>query len=447
MRVSVIGTGYVGLVSGVCLASKGHQVTCVDIDPAKIEQINSAVPPIHEEGLQELLNDTVGKTLNGTTDLRSAVLNSDLSLIAVGTPFDGRHIDLTYIREAARQIGEILRDKEGYHLVVVKSTVVPGTTSDVVAPIIAGASGKKLGEGFGVGMNPEFLREGNAIEDFQNPDRIVLGGSDARAISILDELYAIFDGVDIVRTDPRTAEMIKYTANSLLATLISFSNEIGNLCAKVGVDAMDAMHGMHLDKRFMPLMPDGSRVKPGSISYLEPGCGFGGSCFPKDVKALVAYGEDAGNPMPLLRSVIDINKVQPQRMIDMLKARLPELAGLKIAVLGIAFKPGTNDIRESPALPIVQALLDASAKVVAYDPTAQSEAEKVFGKSLVFSDTLETAISDVDAVLIVTRWKAFEAIPALLASRETQPLIVDGRRMLDKNSVDNYVGIGLPHNS
>lgn len=444
MRVSVIGTGYVGLVSGACLASKGHHVICVDIDPVKIDQINRAQPPIHEEGLQELLNETVGTTLNGTTDLRSAVLNSDLSLIAVGTPFDGRHIDLTYIREAARQIGEILRDKDGYHLVVVKSTVVPGTTSDVVAPIIAEASGKTLGEGFGVGMNPEFLREGNAIEDFQNPDRIVLGGSDDRAIAVLDELYAIYDGVDIMRTDPRTAEMIKYTANSLLATLISFSNEIGNLCAKVGVDAMDAMHGMHLDKRFMPLMPDGSRVKPGSISYLEPGCGFGGSCFPKDVKALVAYGEDAGTPMPLLRSVIDINKIQPERMIEMLKARHPKLAGLKVAVLGIAFKPGTDDIRESPALPIVQSLLEASANVIAYDPTAQSEAEKVFGQSLVFADTLESAIADVDAVLIVTRWKSFEALPEMLAGRQPQPLVVDGRRMLNKASLANYAGIGLP---
>ena len=444
MRVSVIGTGYVGLVSGACLAAKGHDVTCVDIDPGKVEQINRADPPIHEAGLQELLDQTVGKTLTATTDLRSAVLESDLSLIAVGTPFDGDHIDLKYIREAARQIGETLREKDGYHLIVVKSTVVPGTTSDVVAPIVAEASGKTLGEGFGVGMNPEFLREGNAIEDFMTPDRIVLGGSDESAIELLGKLYAVFDGVDVVKTNPRTAEMIKYTANSLLATLISFSNEIGNLCTEVGVDAIEAMHGMHLDKRFMPILEDGRRVKPGFISYLEAGCGFGGSCFPKDVKALIAYGEDTGRPMPLLRSVIDINHDQPDRMLDMLARHYPDLAGVRVAVLGVAFKPGTDDIRESPALPIIEKLMAAGADVTAFDPTAEEEARKVFGDRLAFADTLEAAVRTADAVMIVTRWEAYNALPGLLAGREDQPLVIDGRRMLAKESVARYEGIGLP---
>ncbi|MEL6830725.1 MAG: nucleotide sugar dehydrogenase, partial [Pseudomonadota bacterium] len=265
MKVSVIGTGYVGLVSGVCLAEKGHQVVCVDIDPAKVDMINAGEPPIFEAGLEELLKNNIGSRLSASTDLRTAVLESDISLIAVGTPFDGDKIDLQYIRDVSREIGEVLRDKTSFHAVIVKSTVVPGTTDGVVAPILAEASGGVPSVDFGVGMNPEFLKEGDAIVDFMNPDRIVLGGMDDQTIDMLSELYSVFEGVDLVRCDTRTAEMIKYTANSLLATLISFSNEIGNLCAEMGVDTLDAMNGMHLDKRFMPILADGTRVRPGMI--------------------------------------------------------------------------------------------------------------------------------------------------------------------------------------
>lgn len=445
MKISIVGTGYVGLVSGVCLASKGHDVTCIDVIQDKVDRINSGVPPIFEEGLEPLMKELVGTKLKATTDFREAVMASELSLIAVGTPFDGERIDLKYIRAVAKQIGEVLKDKESYHVVIVKSTVVPGTTEDVVLPILEEASGKKAGVDFGVGMNPEFLKEGEAIKDFMEPDRIVLGGIDDRTIDKLAELYASFSDTDKIRTKPRTAEMIKYTANSLLATLISFSNEIGNLCALLdGVDVTEVMHGVHLDKRFSPLMPDGSRVSPSSLTYLAAGCGFGGSCFPKDVKALIRYGQDLGNPMSVLDSVIKVNLDQPNRMMELLSKHFPDLTGLKVAVLGLAFKPGTDDIRESASIAVVRMLLAAGAEVTAFDPIAQEETEKTLGQDAInYAATLDECIDDVSAILIMTSWPEFKDIPGRIADMERPPLLVDGRRMIDKDSVPTYEGIGL----
>jgi UDPglucose 6-dehydrogenase len=443
MKISVIGTGYVGLVSGACLADLGHEVVCVDLDPRKVDMITNKNPPIYEKGLQELLDKNVPVRLSATTDLRKAVLESDLSLIAVGTPFDGSLIDLKYIRAAAADIGKALKDKPGYHMVVVKSTVVPGTTTDVVLPILEAESGKTAGVDFGVGMNPEFLREGEAIDDFMVPDRIVLGGIDERSIDTLGELYSVFKTADIVRTDPRTAEMIKYTANSLLATLISFSNEIANLCAAQKVDVGEAMRGVHLDRRFSPILPSGERVTPGLVSYLWPGAGFGGSCFPKDVKALVAHGENAGVPMQLLRSVIEVNGRQPQKMLDMLEAGLGAVSGKAITVLGVAFKPGTDDIRESPSLPVIEALVAKGAKVTAFDPIARKEAEHVLNGDVAFKDNLNDAIDGAAAILVMTAWPEFKALPELVGMGKDAALVIDGRRMLPKTSVANYAGIGL----
>ncbi|NEQ67155.1 MAG: UDP-glucose/GDP-mannose dehydrogenase family protein [Symploca sp. SIO2D2] len=445
MKVSVVGTGYVGLVSGVCLAEKGHQVTCVDIDQSKVDKINQGIPPIYEEGLEELLKKNIQSNVKATTDLRGAVMDSEISLIAVGTPFDGQEIDLKYIKEVARQIGEVLKDKPAYHLVVTKSTVVPGTTDEVVLPILEEASGKKAGVDFGVGMNPEFLKEGEAIKDFMYPDRIVYGGIDEKSISLLAELYSVFEGVDQLATNCKTAEMIKYTANSLLATMISFSNEIGNLCAAVGnIDVVEVMKGVHLDKRLTPILPTGERIVPSFTTYIEAGCGFGGSCFPKDVKALNSYGEKLGSPMRLLEAVIGVNSEQPEKILSLLGKHVSELKGVNIAVLGLAFKPGTDDIRESPAIPVTQSLLDAGAVVKAYDPIAKHEAQKVFGEDkLVFCDDLSDAIAQVEVIIIITRWPEFQQIPALLAKLEKPPLVIDGRRMLNKKSVKRYEGIGL----
>lgn len=442
MKVSVVGTGYVGLVSGVCLAHVGHDVVCIDIDQSKVDMINQGQPPIYEVGLEKLLGDLVGKSLSATTDFDKAVRESDLSLIAVGTPFDGQEIDLQYIRQVARQIGKVLATKDSYHTVIVKSTVVPGTTEEVVLPILEEASGKKAGVDFGVGMNPEFLKEGEAIDDFMYPDRIVLGGIDDRSIDALAELYAAFPDTDKIRTSPRTAEMIKYTANSLLATLISFSNEIGNLCTAIGgVDVTEVMEGVHLDKRFSPILDQG-RVRPSSLSYIEAGCGFGGSCFPKDVKALITYGQDKDQPMSVLKSVIDTNAAQPARMVEMAKRHYSSLKDVKVALLGLAFKPGTDDIRESASLAVIDLLQAEGAEITAFDPIAQEETEKHLGAdAIAYADTVEACIKDAEVIMLMTSWPAFRDLPDLLKGRDT--LLIDGRRMIAKDAVARYEGIGL----
>jgi UDPglucose 6-dehydrogenase/GDP-mannose 6-dehydrogenase len=366
-------------------------------------------------------------------------------MIAVGTPFKDDAIDLTDVKTVSHQIGKVLADKDTYHMVVVKSTVVPGTTEEVVLPAIAVSSGKTVGSDFGIGMNPEFLREGEAISDFQHPDRIVLGGIDEKSLNYLEALYAAFDGVDIIKTNPKTAEMIKYTANSLLATMISFSNEIANLCSSIGgIDVVEVMNGVHLDKRLSPILEDGKRIKPLFTTYLEAGCGFGGSCFPKDVNALIAHGKRFGNKMKLLDAVVEINRQQPGQILALLGRHFPSLSGKRIAVLGLAFKPGTDDMRESPAIPVVQALMEKEADIVAYDPIASKAAQKVFGSaSIAYSNTLEETITGADAVIIMTRWEEFERIPHLIKTSSEQILVIDGRRMLEKHHLPRYDGIGL----
>lgn len=448
MKISIVGTGYVGLVTGVCLAEKGHDVTCVDIDRVKVDAINRGLPPIHEMGLPELLRKHAGGKLRATTDLAAAILGSQITFVAVGTPFDGRLIDLRYVRQIAADIGAILRGKADYHVVVVKSTVVPGTTDTVVLPLLERASGKTAGKDFGVGMNPEFLSEGVAIEDFDKPDRIVLGGIDDRSIDVLAEVYAPFgDAIPRLRTNNKTAEMIKYGSNALQATAISFANEIANLCAALGgVDVVDVMAGVHLMKELNPPMTaaGGSpRVRAGITSFLDAGCGFGGSCFPKDVKAIVAHGQNAGVPMPLLEAVLTINAGQPAKMIEMARAGIGDLRGKRVAVLGIAFKPGTDDVRESPTIPIVNGLLEAGAIVQAYDPAAGDEARKLFGDRITHAASMASALEGAAAVLLVTRWNEFRALPQLLAEMNPQPLLVDGRRVIDRKSVVRYAGIGV----
>lgn len=443
MRISVIGTGYVGLVSGACFAEIGHDCICVDVDAGKVERINKGVPPIHENGLDALLQRHVGTRLRATTDLRAAVLDSAITFIAVGTPFDGSRIDLSFIREAARQIGVALRDKSTYHVVVVKSTVVPGTTDDVVLGELERASGKRGGVDFGVGMNPEFLTEGVAVDDFMRPDRIVLGGIDARTIEVQREVYAVFADTPTQVTNNKTAEMIKYTSNSVLATMISFANEIGNLCSALGdVDVADVMRGVHLARYFTSTLEDGRRVKAPITSFLWAGCGYGGSCLPKDTKALSAHGASHGMPMPLLDAVIRTNLQQPARVIEMLQRHLPSLAGRRVAVLGLAFKEDTDDMRESPAIPIVRQLAEQGADVVAYDPIARDAARPLLPPQVRLADTLESAVADAEAIVLVTRWAEFQRLPQLLAGRPDLPVLVDGRRVIDPASVPRYEGVG-----
>ncbi len=445
MKVSVIGTGYVGLVSGVCLAEMGHEVICVDADARKISQIQQGVSPIFEQGLEPLLQKHIGRRLQTTTQLERAVLDTDLSLIAVGTPFSGSEIDLDCVKQVSLQIGQALRNKDDYHVVVVKSTVVPSTTEVTVVPILEQASGKRAGTDFGVGVNPEFLTEGEAVHDFMNPDRIVLGGIDAKTLTLLEQLYAGFNGVEKLKTNPRTAEMIKYASNALLATMIFFANEIGNLGAAIGgIDVVDVMQGVQLSQYLSLRMPDGSRKSPGIVTFLSAGCGFGGSCLPKDVKALVAHGRKTGQPMRLLDAVIEVNEQQSRQVVSLLRKHYPSLGGVRVAVLGLSFRPGTNDMRESPAIPILRALASEGAALKAYDPAAREEAREVFrDDSVHICDDLSETVCDAQAIVLVTRWDEFHRLPKLLKQHKLQPIVVDGRRMLDKTEFAQYEGIGL----
>jgi UDPglucose 6-dehydrogenase len=414
MRVSVVGTGYVGLVTGAVFGEAGHKVVCVDAVADRVSLVNSGVAPFFEPGLPELL---AAANLTATTDIRAAVLDTDVTLICVGTPFDGARIDLSFVEAAAAQIGQALADKDGYHVVVVKSTVVPGSTERVVLPILEQHSGKRAGADFGVGMNPEFLSEGTAVDDARLPDRIVLGGIDERTLDTLSELYRPWASTPTLRLGVAAAEMIKYASNALQATLISFSNEMANLAATIGgVDIVEVERGLHASHliRDAPV-----------LSFLKSGVGFGGSCFPKDLAALASFGASHDVPMPITNGVLAINRAQPDRVVDL----AGEVAGKRVTVLGLAFKPGTDDIRESPALRVIASLRTRGAEVTAFDPVA-----KVDG--VVQAATLADALSAADVVILVTSWPEFAEVPRLLAGRET--LVVDGRRMWNPDEFRNY---------
>jgi UDPglucose 6-dehydrogenase len=445
MNVAMIGAGYVGLVTGLCLADRGHHVHCVDVDAAKIARLTKGELPIHEAGLDELFQRHLGTRFFPSSDVEAAVVQADVTIIAVGTPFENGAISLRYVGEAAATIGRALALKSDYHVVVVKSTVVPGTTDEFVRPILERASGKRSGTDFGLGMNPEFLREGEAVEDFLSPDRIVLGALDDRSLGVMARLYADFHGIDFVRTNTKTAEMIKYASNALLATLISFSNEIANLCSVApDVDVVDVLNAVHLDKRLTFAAPDGTRVVPPITSYLKAGCGFGGSCFPKDLRALIRWGEENNCPVDLLSAVMSINERRPVEVLRLLKKHLPALEDVRIAVLGLAFKPGTDDIRESPALRLIRDLRAEGARVVAYDPVAIPATRQALPHhDVAYAQSLREAVDGSAAVVLITAWPEFRELPQLLQGLETPPLVIDGRRALDKRQMRRYEGIGL----
>lgn len=425
MKVSVIGSGYVGSVTAACFAEIGHEVVCVDIDKRKMEQINAGIPPIYEEGLGELLIKYAGKRLIATDDYEFAVKETDVSFICVGTPSseDGT-IDLSIVRSAATSIGNALAKKNGYHVVVVKSTVVPETTEKFILPILEESSGKKAGKDFGVAMNPEFLREGKAVHDFMNPDKIVVGAIDRKSGDLVSELYRTFE-CEITRTTPSTAEMIKYTNNSLLATKISFSNEIGNICKKLGIDTYEVMEAVGKDFRISP-------------KFLNSGAGFGGSCFPKDVKALIGKARAIGYSPILLESVIAVNEKQPLLMVEILQKKIGDLEGKKIAVLGLAFKNETDDIRESRAIPVIAELLRLGVKVSAYDPMATENMKKVF-PTIEYHGKAEDALSNADACLVMTEWDEFKLLESEFEKMK-EKIVIDGRRVIKAKKID-YEGL------
>ena len=443
MKLAIVGTGYVGLVSGVCLAAAGHKVVCVDINPSIVDRLNAGEPTIYEKGLPELLKKVrnAGR-FSATVDLNAALADVGLVIIAVGTPSENGIIDLSYVRAVAREIGDFIGTANTRLSVVVKSTVVPGTTDTIVRDEIERASGKLLGA-FGLGMNPEFLREGNAIDDFTNPDRIVLGYEDEETLARLEELYESWS-VDKIRINTRTAELIKYANNALLATQVSAVNEIANLAAALGgVDVMDVLKGVHLDKRWSPIQETG-RVTPEILTYLVPGCGFGGSCFPKDVQALRSQGEQQGLPMRMMNAVLDVNERQPRQVTEIIAREIGELAGRKTLVLGLAFKPGTDDVRESASLKIIDALVQAGAKVIAHDPVATDPFKKAFGpraQNIEFVEAWEPRVSEADVVIVATRWPDYAPLTGM---NLVGKVLFDARRMFKPTDVGGarYLTIG-----
>ena len=433
MKVSVIGTGYVGLVTGATLADLGNQVVCLDILEEKINMLNSGKSPIYEPGLDELLKKGLkNKNLSGSTEIEQNVRNSDITFICVGTPSDKNgNIDLSYIKSASSAIGRSLRDKNEKHTVIVKSTVVPLTTEEVVMPNILKKSGWKR-ENLGIGMNPEFLREGSAIDDAQNPDRIVIGFADEIARKTLNELYEPYKCTKL-ECSPRTAELIKYASNSFLATKISFVNEIANMSNIWGIDFQEVAEGMGLDSRISP-------------EFLRAGAGFGGSCFPKDVKALAAAAKNSKVESLMLKATLEVNDIQPRIIVKMAEDRLGVIKGKKIAILGLAFKPDTDDVRESRSEIVIRELMEKGANIVAHDPEGMLNFKEIIDVKM--TPTPELATERADCVIIMTEWDIYKNLDLkLLLERMNGNVLIDGRRALNAKKADevgfDYKTIGL----
>lgn len=409
MNISIIGCGYVGAVTGACLAELGHKIVWADLDEKKVGLINSAQSPIYEPQLDDLIKRNIGN-VSATTDLKLALENTDLTFLCVGTPPNiDDSINLNYIESASTSIGISLETKEKFHVVVVKSTVLPGTTEGTIKTIIEKVSGKEAFKDFGLASNPEFLREGVAVEDFLHPDRIILGTRDRLSRTALDAIYSSMDCPKIF-TDIKTAEMVKYTSNAFLATKISFANEIGNLCKNMGIDAYEVFNGVGLDKRI-------------NHSFFRAGIGFGGSCFPKDVRALRAkMREDGINPR-ILNSVLEINDDQPLKLIELLKRHLGNAKGKRIGVLGLAFKPETDDVRECRAAIVIERLLESDAEIIAFDPIAMDTFRDMYPSMRINYAESPCEVLDTDAILILTEWDAFRNL------NYTGKIVIDGRRI------------------
>jgi len=425
MRVAMIGTGYVGLVSGACFADFGHHVTCVDKDKTKIEALKRGDMPIFEPGLAELveLNFREGR-LSFATELAEPVRNADAIFIAVGTPSrrgDG-HADLTYVYTAAHEVADQL---DGFTVIVTKSTVPVGTGDEVERIIRATRPDADIA----VVSNPEFLREGAAIRDFKHPDRIVIGTEDPRAKEIMTALYRplYLNAAPILYTGRRTAELIKYAANAFLATKVTFINEIAELCEKIGADVQEVARGIGLDNRI-------------GTKFLHAGPGFGGSCFPKDAQALIKTAQDHAAPLRIVEAVVAVNDVRKRAMARKVAAALGgNLRDRTIALLGLTFKPGTDDMREAPSIALVTALRDMGAKVRAYDPAGMEQAKMVLGNDVVYCDGPYACAEGADALVIVTEWEQFRALDlGRLKTLMARPVLIDLRNIYRPDEMAAY---------
>ncbi|MEW9698209.1 UDP-glucose/GDP-mannose dehydrogenase family protein [Paenibacillus sp. SI8] len=431
-KIAVLGTGYVGLVSGACFAEIGNEVICCDVDERKIENLKLGKLPIYEPGLEDLVaRNYENKRLSFTTEIAAAIQNSDIIYIAVGTPMasDGS-ADLRYVRSAAQLIGENLN---GYKVIVNKSTVPVGTgkmVEDIIQELVSDRAIR-----FDVVSNPEFLREGTAIRDCLNMERAVIGAKSQEAAQIITDLHGPYNTTIIV-TSIETAEMIKYAANAFLATKISFINDIANICEKVGADVKQLSHAIGLDSRI------GSK-------FLHAGLGFGGSCFPKDTGALVHIAETVGYDFTLIHSVVETNSRQPLNFVQKINDALNGLQGKTIAILGLAFKPNTNDMRSAPSIKVIQELLKNNASVRAFDPIAIDEAKEIFGDSILYSTDLYETLKNCDACAILTEWNEVVHMDLSKVKEELlAPIIIDGRNLFDldfmKEKGFTYHSIGRP---
>ena len=431
MQIAMIGTGYVGLVSGACFSEFGFNVTCVDKNENKISQLKSNKMPIYEPGLDVLVkkNQNAGR-LSFTTDLNHTVADADVVFIAVGTPTrrgDG-HADLSYVFDAAEEIAECI---SGYTVIVTKSTVPVGTGKKIFKII----QQKRSDLNFDVVSNPEFLREGSAINDFMRPDRVVVGVMGEKAKVVLEKLYSPLNLIEtpIQFTDLETAELIKYAANAFLAVKISYINQIADLCEKVGADVHDVAKGMGLDKRI-------------GAKFLHPGPGFGGSCFPKDTKALVKTAEQVGGQISIVKEVVSYNQERKLSMAQRVISRLKTgIKNKKVSILGLAFKPETDDMRDSPALEIISELYSKGADIIAYDPAAMIEAKSFFQDKVVFAEDSENCIRGADVCVIITEWNEFRAISASKFSD-----LMNGNVVVDLRNIyspDEMRGAGLNYSS
>ena len=430
MKIAVVGTGYVGLVVGVCLAENGNSVVCVDNDEKKVEALRRGEIPIYEPGLAEMIPRNVAEErLRFTTDLGTAVQQSEILFIAVGTPQDeDGSADLRHVLAVADGIG---RQMNGYKVIVNKSTVPVGTTEKVRKAVSAVTS-----HPFAVVSNPEFLKEGTAVEDFLKPDRVVIGADDERARAVMCELYAPFvrTGNPVLVMDSASAELTKYAANAMLASRISFMNEIANLCDRLGADVGQVRRGMGTDSRI-------------GSSFLFPGIGYGGSCFPKDVKALIKTAEEAGLDLRVVKAVDEANQAQRRVLVPRIAAHLGTLKGKVIAVWGLAFKPRTDDMREAPAAAVIDGLLEAGASVRAYDPKAIDVARRVYGDRIHFCKRSYEAVEGADALVVATEWNEFrEPDFGRVKSLMRQPAVFDGRNIYNPQVLRemgfHYEGIG-----
>lgn len=420
MKISVIGAGYVGLVTATALASKGHNVILIEKDKGKVKSINRGKAPIAEEGLDDKLSDCLKHNRLRAIENYQEILTTSVTLVCVGTPSnsDGS-IDLSYIMQSAEDIGKMLGKKTERHTVIVRSTVIPGTTRGVIIPALEEYSGHKLHDDFDVAVNPEFLQEGSALKCYFNPDRIIIGEDEKGAGDTVEKLY---EGISapVLRTDIPTAEMVKYASNAFLATKISFINEIGNLCQKLGIDVYDVAKGISFDYRI------GDR-------FLNAGLGFGGSCLPKDLGALVQASRKYGYHARLLESVLEVNKLQVLKILQAVEQKLVDLKNKKISILGLAFKPNTDDIRNAPALRVIEILINKGALVKAYDPMAMPNARRVLPEGIEYCRSAEEAVRGGDCILVLTEWAEFKN-----ESLYYGKVVFDGRRVIDPRRAKTF---------